>query len=102
MHCWPCAGAGVLQARLTLQAAAACSPPCRPAGIAIRGGAGCAGAACVMQGNHILGRAIDGCAAPGLSAAVAWFGGSPPPAWDANQVCVLPAGLPACFGRRVC
>lgn len=61
------------------------APAC--AGIAIRAGAGCAAEACVLQGNLIRGRAIGGCgAAAGLTAAIGWFGGSPAPAWDANQV----------------
>lgn len=57
------------------------------AGIAIRAGPGCAAEACVLQGNLIRGRAISGCgAAASLTAAIGWFGGSPAPAWDANQV----------------
>lgn len=56
--------------------------------VAIRAGPGCTGAACVMQGNQVVGRSITGCgAAGGLTAAVAWFSRdtAPAPSWDANQ-----------------
>ncbi|PRW56862.1 Glucan 1,3-beta-glucosidase isoform A [Chlorella sorokiniana] len=55
-------------------------------GIAIRAGPGCVAEACVLQGNLVRGRSISGCGtARGLVAAIGWFGGSPTPAWDANQ-----------------
>lgn len=54
-------------------------------GIAYRALPGCIREACIYQGNQVLGNAINGCAATGITAAIGFFSANPPPAWDANQ-----------------
>lgn len=56
--------------------------------IAFRVASGCGGAACVLQGNHVVGNSVTG-GVSGITRTLAfYYGGSDSntPAWDSNQV----------------